>query len=408
MMPAMADTGCQSYLAGLECVQNLGLRKENLIDTSYNENACCKQQGDPYTWCCHIHISGTNKLGETVETHQITYITENSDKLFLSKQACIDLGMLTENFPTISETASNNEVSDTNNTIQNAKCGCHKRSLPPPLPTTLTLSCNRGQPREVTTVQLQYYASSTFNVCEHQPLPSMTGPPMKLMIEPDAKPVAYHTPIPVLIHWQDEVKAGLDQDDQLHVIEPVPINDPVTWCHRMVIYAKKDGKPRCTVDLQALNAHATRDMHHTPSPFHQARSIPAWTKKTVSDAWNGYHSVPLREEDRAYTTFITPWGRYRYCTAPQGYVAAGDGYSSHFDGIVFNILNKVKVTDDTCLWECNLEKCFSKHVNGWIFVERMVSYKTQQNLYSVQIQLNLQDLKSHQAVYVHVKDTYKQ
>ena len=128
-------------------------------------------------------------------------------------------------------------------------------------------------------------------VCEHQPLPSMTGPPMKLMIEPDAKPVAYHTPIPVPIHWQDEVKAGLDRDVQLHVIEPVPINDPVTWCHRVVTCAKKEGKPRRTVDLQALNAHATRDTHHTPSPFHQARSIPAWTKKTVSDAWNGNHSA---------------------------------------------------------------------------------------------------------------------
>ena len=68
--------------------------------------------------------------------------------------------------------------------------------------------------------------------------------------------------------------------------------------------------------------------------------------------------IIVREEDRAYTTFITPWGRYRYCTAPQGYVAAGDGYSSRFDGIVSNIPNKMKVTDDTCLWECDLEKCF--------------------------------------------------
>ena len=72
----------------------------------------------------------------------------------------------------------------------------------------------------------------------------------------------------------------------------------------MVICAKKNGQPRRTVDFQALNAHATSETHHTPSPFLQARSVPYGKKKTVFDAWNGYHSVPLREEDRHLTTFI--------------------------------------------------------------------------------------------------------
>jgi hypothetical protein len=35
------------------------------------------------------------------------------------------------------------------------------------------------------------------------------------------------------------------------------------------------------------------------------------------DAWNGYHSVSNREEDRHLTTFYSPWGRYRYKTAPR-------------------------------------------------------------------------------------------
>ena len=144
------------------------------------------------------------------------------------------------------------------------------------------------------------------------------GPPMRLMIDPDADPVAFHTPIPIPLHWQDEVKAGLDQDVRLGVLEPVPIGTPVTWCHRMVICAKKTGKLRRTVDFQPLIAHATRDTHHTQSPFHQARSVPHGKLKSVFDAWHGYHSVPLHADDRHYTTFITPSGRYRYCSAPQG------------------------------------------------------------------------------------------
>ena len=160
---------------------------------------------------------------------------------------------------------------------------------------------------------------------------------MNLMISDDAKPIAYHTPIPVPIYWRDEVKAGLDQDVKLGVIEPVPIGEPVSWCHRMIVCPKKTGKPRRTVDLQALNTYARRETHHTQSPFHQARSVPPYTKKTVLDAWNGYHSVPIKQEDRHLTTFITPWGRYRYCCAPQGYIASGDAYSRRFDEIVADV-----------------------------------------------------------------------
>ena len=125
----------------------------------------------------------------------------------------------------------------------------------------------------------------------------MQGPPLRLMVDPDAAPVAHHTPVPVPVHWQEEVKAGLDRDVRLGVIEPVPVG-AVTYCHRMVICAKKNGKPRRTVDMQSLNANATRETHHTQSPFHQARSVPAGMKKTVFDAWNGYHSVALYPDDR--------------------------------------------------------------------------------------------------------------
>ena len=132
---------------------------------------------------------------------------------------------------------------------------------------------------------------------------------MRLMIDSNVTPTPHHSPIPVPLHWQDDVKAGLDRDVRLGVLEPVPIGEPVTWCHRMVICAKKNGKPRRTIDFQSLNTHATRETHHTQSPFHQACSVPHNKKETVFDAWNGYHSVPLHRDDRHYTTFITPWGR---------------------------------------------------------------------------------------------------
>ena len=73
----------------------------------------------------------------------------------------------------------------------------------------------------------------------------------------------------------------------------VPATDATGWCHRMVICAKKNSKPRRTVDFQPLNMHAKRETHHTPSPFHQARSVPHGKKKTILDAGMGTTACPF-------------------------------------------------------------------------------------------------------------------
>ena len=126
-------------------------------------------------------------------------------------------------------------------------------------------------------------------------------------------------PIPVPIHWRDPVKAGLDQDVRLGVIEPVPVGEPVTWCHQMVICPKKNGEPRRTVDLQPLNVHATRETHHIPSSFHQARSVPRGTDLGI---------IPARR--RLYWmrgTGITayPFGRKTVTSRPSSPLGADTG-----------------------------------------------------------------------------------
>ena len=185
------------------------------------------------------------------------------------------------------------------------ECSCLVWSPPLPLPTKLPFLATDENREKLEQYILEYYWSSTFNTCEHQPLPLMSGPSVKLMINEDAEPTVFLSPIPVPIHWQDQVKADLDRDDCFGVIEPVLIGEPVTWCQGMVVCAKKNGTPWQIVDFQPLNTHVTRETHHTQSPYHQVWSVPPSSKKTVSDAWNGYHSVPLYEEDCHITTFIT-------------------------------------------------------------------------------------------------------
>ena len=131
----------------------------------------------------------------------------------------------------------------------------------------------------------------------------------------------------------------------------------------MVVVPKHSGEPRRTVDLQALNRASVRQTHHTRSPFMLASAVPPGTVKSVLDVWNSFHSVPLKMEDRDKTTFITPWGRFRYRVAPQGYLASMDGYTHRFSIITEDIKNKKVIVDDTCLWSGDTEQNFYDVIN---------------------------------------------
>ena len=109
---------------------------------------------------------------------------------------------------------------------------------------------------------LEYYAASAINTCKRQKMPSTTGPPVKILVDPGATPVAILKPIPVPLHYRAEVKTALDADVARGVLERTPLGIPTTWCARMLIQPKKDGGARRLVDLSALTKVCAREIHH--------------------------------------------------------------------------------------------------------------------------------------------------
>ena len=347
--PCLADTGASICLAGKQFMRSLGLAEEHLSP-------------------CDMSVTGADSTNIAVlgamlvefssqesnfTSKQVVYVCEGVSGALLSLEACIDLGMVSDKFPhsfVSAECHSNQEGKKAG-----CECACPPRSVAPDVPDLLPL---KAIPENVSKLEewiKTYYAASAFNCCECQPLPKMHGEPLKIHMKEGVRPVASHSPIPIPLHWHKKVKAALDRDEAIGVIERVPPGTPTTWCHRMVVVPKKDNSPRRTVNFQPLNEHSSRQTHHTMSPFHQASMVPAGTKKTVLDAWNGYHSVYLDPACRDLTTFITPWGRYRYKTTPQGYLAAGDAYTERFDRIIADVPNKTKCVDDTIMWSYNIE-----------------------------------------------------
>ena len=184
----------------------------------------------------------------------------------------------------------------------------------------------------------------------------MEGPPIRIHVDQNAVPFRARQCTSIPLHCQKDVEADLLQDVQLGVLERVPKGKPTPkFCFNMVITRKSNGKPRRTIDMSPLNKQSRREMHSTKAPFHLARSVPHNTWKSVLDAWNGFHSQEIHEEDRDLTTFITPIGLFRCVRAPQGFLSSGDGYNRRMDEILAEYERLVRCVDDMCPYDDELE-----------------------------------------------------
>jgi len=235
-----------SCLVGLELIEKTGMSRRNLIPVTMRMHSA-DNRNISILGAVIFRLCGMDQPGSERVTRQIIYVTDSTDKFFLSWEACIDMGIISIHFPVIGEVPIPADCQLLSTDYASSSWDIARL---PPLPTTLPCPATEENTPKLKQYLIDYYSSSTFNICEHQPLPIMEGPSMRVMIYPKAKPTAYHSPIPVPIHWQDDVKAGHDRDVRLGVLEPVSIGEPVTWCHRMVICAKRNGKPRRTIDFQ--------------------------------------------------------------------------------------------------------------------------------------------------------------
>ena len=109
-MSAMADTGCQSCLAGIKIANRLGFSERNLIPVTLKMHAA-NNRNIKILGACVLRFSGKNSTGEMLATRRLVYITDSSDKLFLSREACSALGIITDSFPRIGETKTDIDVS---------------------------------------------------------------------------------------------------------------------------------------------------------------------------------------------------------------------------------------------------------------------------------------------------------
>ena len=279
----VTDTGAQSCLWGLSDFLRCGFKQTDLIPVKHTLYAANKEKIE-ISGAILIRLSGTDDHGELRTAAIMAYVSPRTQRFYLSEEALVQLRVIPRDFPRIGSASENCVIAETEQSeTPLAPCGCPKRTLPPSRPEQLPFDCTEENVPKMRNWLLERYSSSTFNQCRHQQLPGITGPSIRLHVKPEAPPSAVHTPSSVPLHWQDEVKAQLDADIALGVIEKVPVGEPSEWCHRMVLARRGDGKPRRTVDLSPLNAHCLRETHHVQPPFQQARTCLLYTSPSPRD-----------------------------------------------------------------------------------------------------------------------------
>ena len=99
---ALADTGCQSCLAGSNLLHKLGITSTDLIPVRTKMRSA-NNEGIKLLGAILLMLSGSDENGQIYSTNQMTYITDCTDTFFLSRGACVDLGIISDRFPTIGE-----------------------------------------------------------------------------------------------------------------------------------------------------------------------------------------------------------------------------------------------------------------------------------------------------------------
>ena len=132
------------------------------------------------------------------------------------------------------------------------------------------------------------------------------------------------------------------------------------WSSPVVIVKKKDGNPRFCVDYRRLNSITERDVYPLPRIDDIIDKLAGSQYFTTLDLKAGYWQIPIDEEDKKKTAFVTTDGLYEFNVLPFGLSNA----PASFQRIINSVLGALRwdislvYLDDIILYS----KSFVQHI----------------------------------------------
>jgi hypothetical protein len=105
----------------------------------------------------------------------------------------------------------------------------------------------------------------------------------------------------------EAAKAEVHRLLEAKFIEPIAYP---TWLANVVMVQKKSDKWWMCIDFTSLNKAYPKDNFPLPRIDKIVDSAAGCEVMSILDCFSGYHQICMKEEDKASTSFITPFGTY--------------------------------------------------------------------------------------------------
>ena len=164
-----------------------------------------------------------------------------------------------------------------------------------------------------------------------------------IQLDKEVRPVV-HPPRRVPVPKKEAMKAELDKMMTNQII--VPVTEPTDWVSSVLAVPKKDGSVRICLDPKDLNTAIKRSHYPLPTVDDVTSRLTKAKVFSVMDAKSGFWQVKLSESSSYYTTFNTPFGRFRWLRMSFGISSAPEVWQRKMNGAIEGLCGVEVIADD--------------------------------------------------------------
>ena len=195
---------------------------------------------------------------------------------------------------------------------------------------------------------------------------AMEGELFKISLIENAEPFCVKSPRSIPFAYREKLREELDSLLRQDIIAPV--TEATEWCAPIVVTPKKGTNDiRLCVDLSKLNRYVRREQYQSPTPAEAVADIAASEAQvfTVLDAKKGYHQCLMDEQSQLLTTFITPFGRFKYRRAPYGLSSIAEHYNRRMADSFEGLSGFRRIVDNIIIYDKD-ETSHIQHVRQFL------------------------------------------
>lgn len=147
---------------------------------------------------------------------------------------------------------------------------------------------------------------------------------------------------------REKFKAELDRLENLGVLAKV--DEPTAWVSSVVIARKKSGALRICIDPRPLNQALKRETQQLPILDDLMPELARAKIFSTVYLTAGYWHCVLDDQSGLFTTFATPFGRYRWKRLPFGLSASSEIFQKRVSQALERQDGIVNITDDILVY----------------------------------------------------------